>query len=523
MSEKERIAAATGVVGTATFLSRILGYVRDMVIAYFFGAGMATDAFFVAFRIPNTLRRLFGEGSLTVSFIPVFSEYLQSGERRDWEELVNAAFTLLALVLAGMTLLGVFFSPLVIRILAPGFADPGQFRLAVSMTRMVFPYLFFIGLVALSMGVLNALGHFAAPALAPVLLNISMIVSAFLLFHRVSPPVKALAIGVILGGVAQFLFQIPFLVRKGVRFRPSFRFLSNPGIRRIAALMLPAVGSTAVVQINIFVSQILASFLMKGSISFLYYAYRLVEFPLGIFVVALGTAALPSFSRLVVQKRSREFKEAVGFSLRMVLFFTVPAMAGLVALRLPIIRLLFQRGAFDSASTLLTSQALLYYAVGLWAIAGTRVVAPAFFAFQDMRSPVKVATFALAANLLFGLVLMGPLRHSGLALANSLSAVLNFFLLLVYLTRRIGSLDWQRMGVSLVKVVLASLAMTWVIYIMSHLGRWSTSEDPFLGGMGLALSILAGIGTYGVTSLLVRSEEAWFLVAILGKKVRKGR
>jgi putative peptidoglycan lipid II flippase len=521
MSEKERIAAATGVIGTATLLSRILGYIRDMVIAYLFGAGLATDAFFVAFRIPNMLRRLFGEGSLTVSFIPVFSEYLHTRERRDWEELVNAAFTLLSIILAAISVLGVIFSPWVIRGLAPGFVDPEQFGLTVLMTRIVFPYLFFIGLVALSMGVLNALGHFAAPALAPAFLNISIIGCAFLLFPRFSPPIVALAIGVTVAGVAQMLFQIPFLSRQGVRFRPSFHFGSNAGLKRIGTLMAPAVVGTAVVQINVFVSQILASFLKKGSISFLYYAYRLIESPLGVFVVALGTAALPSFSRLVVQDRLGELKDTIGFSLRMVFFLTVPSMVGLIILRTPIVSVLFQRGEFDLMETLLTSQALLYYAVGLWAIAGVRVVAPAFFALQDMKSPVKVAIIALIANVLFGLMLMGPLKHSGLALANSFSAILNFLLLMVYLTKRTGAIDWARISTSLARVVAASVAMGVLVYVLSHLWTWDKASPAFQRILVLVVCVLAGGFAYTVSSLLLKSEEALFLISLIRERVRR--
>ncbi|MBW2057321.1 MAG: murein biosynthesis integral membrane protein MurJ [Deltaproteobacteria bacterium] len=520
MSEEKTIARATGVVGTATLLSRILGYLRDMVIAYFFGAGMATDAFFVAFRIPNTLRRLFGEGSLTVSFIPVFSEYLHHRGEKDWEDLVNVAFTLLSVVLVGLSVAGMLFSPSLIRILAPGFVDPDQFRLAVLMTRLVFPYLFFIGLVALCMGVLNSLGHFAAPALAPALLNISMIGCAFLLFRRFNPPILALAVGVLVGGAAQLVFQIPFLVAKGIHFRPNFRFGSNPGIRRIGTLMVPAVLGTAVAQINVFVSQILASFLIKGSISFLYYAYRLIEFPLGIFVVALGTAALPSFSRLVVQDRLGEFADTIGFGLRMVFFLTIPASVGLILLRVPIVGLLFQRGEFDFRATILTSEALLYYALGLWAIAGVRIVAPAFFALQDMRSPVRVAVLALISNIVFGLILMVPLKHSGLALANSLSAVLNFLVLVVFLTKRVGNIEWTRVLKSLGKVSVASTAMGGVVYGMSLFGRWGSPGAGLFNATVLGLSVLAGIFVFLSVSVLVKAEETAFLISMIRERFK---
>ena len=519
MSEKEKIVSATGIVGTATFLSRILGYIRDMVIAYFFGAGVVTDAFFVAFRIPNTLRRLFGEGALTVSFVPVFSEVLHHKERQAWEQLLNRAFTLLSMILAGLSVLGVLCAPWLIRVLAPGFVDPEQFQLTVVMTRIVFPYLFFIGLVALSMGVLNVLGHFLAPAMAPVFLNVSMIGCVFLLARRVSPPIMALALGVVAGGVIQLLFQVPFLWRKGIRLHPDFRFGASPGISRIGMLMVPAVVGTAVAQINVFVSQILASFLMKGSISFLYYAYRLVEFPLGVFVVALGTAALPSFSRLVTQNRLIEFKDAVAFSLRMVFFLTIPATVGLIILRVPIVSFLFQRGKFGFAETLLTAQALLYYVVGLWAIAGVRIVAPAFFAVQDMKSPVRVAVVALGCNIVFGLILMFPLGHGGLALANSLSAIVNFVLLTVCLTRRIGALGWAKMWASLGRILPASLVMGVVVYWLSLFGHWGEAEFATLNGVVLGVSLSAGILIFFGTSLLLKTEEALFLFSLIRKRI----
>ncbi|NIO03152.1 MAG: murein biosynthesis integral membrane protein MurJ [Proteobacteria bacterium] len=522
MSEKEKIAAATGVVGTATLLSRILGYLRDMVIAYFFGAGLETDAFFVAFRIPNTLRRLFGEGSLTVSFIPVFSEYIEHRNEREWRELVNSGFTFLFLLLAIASVLGIGFAPWIARILALGWNTPGKIEslhLAVPLLRVVFPYLFFIGLVALSMGVLNALGHFAAPAIAPSLLNISMIASAFLLFRHVSPPVMALAIGVLVGGVAQLLFQIPFLMKKGIWFQPSFDFWSNPGIRRIGVLMLPGVMGTAVIQINVFVSQILATFLKTGSVSVLYYSYRLTEFPLGIFAVAVGTAALPSFSRLVTQNRPEEFREAIDFTVRLVLFLTIPAMVGLIVLRVPIIQILFQRGQFDFESTLMTAQALLFYAVGLWAMAGVRVIAPAFYAQQDMRSPVKASILALIGNAVFGIVLMGPLKHSGLALANSLAATLNFVFLILLMAKKVGSLDWWKTLRSVVKALGASMPTGLIVFRLSRLGEWGEAGSSIKDLAVLMICILAGFGTYVGVSLIVRSEEALFLISTLKRRV----
>ncbi len=513
-TEHDRIARAAGVVGSATLLSRILGYARDMVIAYFFGAGPATDAFFVAFRLPNTLRRLFGEGSMTVSFIPVYTQYLVHRTKEESQELVDVAFTLAASILMGLTILGMVFSPQIVAVLAPGFKDPKQVELTIFMTRIVFPYLFFIGLVALAMGILNAHRHFAAPALAPTLLNLSMIASAYLLLGRLTEPVVSLAIGVFFGGVIQLAFQLPFLIKKGVMFRFNFYFL-HPAIKRICILMVPALLGVVVAQINIFVGQILASFLQKGSISFLYYAYRLIEFPLGIFVIALGTAALPSFSQLVSEGKMEEFRGAISFSVRLVLFVAVPAMVGLIVLRVAIIHLLFQHGAFDYQDTVLTARALFAYGIGLWAIAGVRILAPAFYAVQDTKTPVKIAVVSLLANLGLSLVLMSPLEHAGLALANSLASMINVCLLLVWLKRRIGEIDWARILRSLIQVAVASIVMGWVAYWVvgkiswAHPGHWG--EKIFL----LAAGIVAGMFTYIAISYLLRNGELSFLMEML--------
>jgi putative peptidoglycan lipid II flippase len=512
--EHDRIARAAGIVGSATLLSRVLGYVRDMAIAYLFGAGWATDAFFVAFRIPNTLRRLFGEGATTVSFIPVYTDYLLHRTKEESQELVDVAFTLASSVLIALTILGMVFSPQIVAVLAPGFKDPKQVELTILMTRIVFPYLFFIGLVALAMGILNAHRHFAAPALAPTLLNLSMIASAYFFFHRFTEPIVSLAIGVLFGGVIQLAFQIPFLIKRGVMFRFNFHFL-HPAIKRICILMGPAVLGVAVAQINIFIGNILASFLLAGSISHLYYAYRLIEFPLGIFVIALGTAALPSFSQLVSEGKMDEFRDTISFSVRLVLFVTIPAMVGLIVLRVPIIHLLFQHGAFDHRDTLMTARALFYFGIGLWAIAGVRIIAPAFYAVQDTKTPVKMGIVSLFAYVGLSLVLMGPMKHAGLALANSLASVINVFLLLVCLRRRIGEIDWARIFRSLIQVAVASIAMGWVAYWVA--GRTSWLNPGYWGEkiFFLAAGIAAGVFTYIAISYLLKNSEISFLMDML--------
>ncbi|OGP12776.1 MAG: murein biosynthesis integral membrane protein MurJ, partial [Deltaproteobacteria bacterium GWA2_47_9] len=345
--EKSRIARAAGVVGGATLMSRILGFVRDAFIANLFGAGMAADAFFVAFRIPNMFRRLLGEGSLTSSFIPVFTEYLTQKSREEAREMASAFFSLAMVVLSLVTIGGIILAPQIVTVLAHGFTSiPEKFTLTVTLTRMMFPYLFFIGLVALCMGILNSLRHFAAPALSPVLLNISMILSVVLLAPFFKEPVLALAIGVLIGGVSQLALQLPFLWKNGMRIKLEWK-PGHPGVVRVGWLMAPSIIGLAVTQINVLVDTIVASFLKEGTVSYLYYADRLLEFPMGIFAIAIATAVLPAMSEKAAKNDMAGVKETFSYALRLTLFLTIPAMVGLIALGIPIISILFQRGLFS--------------------------------------------------------------------------------------------------------------------------------------------------------------------------------
>ena len=518
---KQQVARAAGTIGLATLLSRVFGFVRDMVIAGFFGAGLATDAFFVAFRIPNLLRRLFAEGSLTIAFVPIFTEYLEKRTRRDALDLANVAVTLLSIILVAVSLLGVLCSPIIVTIIAPGFSKiPDQYHLTVFLTRLMFPYIFFISLVALCMGILNSLRHFAAPALAPVALNISMILAALGLRTCFDEPIIALAVGVMVGGVIQLAMQFPFLVRVGVRLRPDFRF-SNAGVRRIGLLMLPAVFGAAVYQINIFVSTLLASLLPGGSVSYLYYADRIVQLPLGIFAIAVGTASLPSLSRHATAGDIDEMKKTISFSLSLILFVTIPAMVALIVLRVPIISVLFQRGAFDASATMLTAQALLFYALGLWAFSVIRVIVSAFYALQDTRTPVKVAVVALVVNIILGIMLMVPLRHGGLALATSIASAVNAIMLGVFLRRRIGTLLDRDFYASLVKATLSACVMGIVIFMMHQLTGFST-EQPFMDRvLLLGIEIVTGLVVFAVISFILKSREMVEMAGILKRRFQR--
>jgi len=519
-SEHRNILRATFVVGGGTFISRIFGYIRDMVTASFFGTGMAADAFFVAFRLPNLLRRLIGEGSMTVSFIPVFTDYVKQGDQQEVERFISSCLSLLICLLLMVSATGVLAAPWIVRIVAPGFVKmPEKFGLTVSLTRVVFPYIFFISLVAFSMGILNTYRVFFPPAFSPVLLNVSMIASVLLLYKLFHPPIYTLALGVIAGGVLQLAFQIPFLVKHGVPLKISWN-PSHPGLKKVMALMGPSIVGIAVYQLTVFINTLLASYLPSGSVSYLYYADRLMQFPLGVFAIAMGTAALPSFSSLS-GRDTKALGNAIGFTLRMILFISVPASVGLIFLREPIIGILFQRGAFGVFSRHATAQALLGYAVGLFAVSGVRVVVPGFYALKDAKTPVRIAVVALATNVILGLILMQGLKHLGLALATSISSLLNLFLLLAVLSRRLKSLNWRAIGGSTAKILIASGG---IAAFLTFMGHWM----PVLAGKGVIsqlfrffAAIIGAVTIYIGLLAITRSPELQHMFESLKKQRKK--
>jgi putative peptidoglycan lipid II flippase len=488
-SEQHRIARAAGVVGLATLASRVGGFARDLVIAYFFGAGPAADAFFVAFRIPNLLRRLFAEGTLTIAFIPVFTEVLAQKGKEEALLLARSTYGLLALTLLLVCALGMTFSAEVVHVMAPGFTPGGPAHdMAVVLTRWCFPYIFFVSLAALAAGVLNSMDHFFAPAASPVLLNLALISCPVLLASRLDPPVLSLAVGVLLGGAAQLLLHAPYLRAKGVSLKPAWD-LHNPHLRRIARLMGPSIFGAAVYQVTVALNTLLASYLPEGSVSYLYYADRLIEFPLGIFAIAVSTAILPSLSRQASQGDHQALKQTMGYGLRLTMFINLPAMVGLMVLAEPLVRLLFARGQFDEHSVQATARALVGYGLGLWAFAAVRSVLPAFYALKDTATPVKVAAFCLLVNLGVSLTLMGPLAHVGLALATTVSGTVNVLVLLWFLRRRLGRLGGRELLGSSLRIVLASAVMGLVVWLVAFGPGWG---DP-QGYLGRAVRPLAGM------------------------------
>ena len=521
MSEKSQVIKAAGVVGAATLLSRTLGYIRDAVIAWYFGAGLNSDAFIAAFRIPNLLRKLLGEGSISNAFVPVLTDYFTKDGKDEALRLARSALWVMSIILVLVSICGIILSPLIVKIIAPGFIDsPGKTALTIVLTRIMFPYIFFIGLVALCMGILNVFGHFATPALAPVLLNLAMILSVFFLCPHFSQPVMGLAVVVMIGGILQLVFQLPAMVRRGLLLRQKTKIL-HPGLKKIGQLMLPVIFGGAVYQINTLVDQLLGSLLKEGSITYLYFADRLVQFPLGIFAIAAATAVLPSLSRQAATNDVDALKDTFSYSVRLTLFLTIPSMVGLIVLREPIISLLFLRGEFNLEAARLTARALLYYAIGLWAFSAVRIVAVTFFALKDTRTPMMMATVSILANIMLGIVLMGPLGHGGLALATSLASILNLGLLIYALRRKLGSLGWRRIARSALKTMGSAAIMGAVVWMVARFlfeAESSAFSERFLA---VAVCVMIGLTVFAFCSYLTGSAEFENMVVEVKKGIGK--
>ncbi|MBL8420304.1 MAG: murein biosynthesis integral membrane protein MurJ, partial [Dechloromonas sp.] len=424
---------ALATVSGMTLLSRILGFVRDFVIARTFGAGLATDAFFVAFKLPNLLRRMFAEGAFSQAFVPILGEYKNSRGDQETLLLIDHVTSILALVLFAVTAIGIATAPLLVWISAPGFAgDAGKFDLTVQLTRITFPYIFFMSLVALAGGILNTMSRFALPAFTPVLLNVAFIAMALFAVPYFDPPVLALAWAVFLGGVLQLAIQIPALRRIAMLPRPSLNWRAawqDPGVRRILTLMGPALLGVSVSQISLLINTIFASFLKNGSVSWLYYADRLMEFPSGMLGVALGTILLPSLAKYHASANHIEYSKLLDWGLRLTLLLAAPAALALAVLAVPLIATLFHHGAFTGDDVFQTRQALVAYSIGLVGLILVKVLAPGFYARQNVRTPVKIALISLVATQVMNLALIGWLQHAGLALSIGLAACLNAALL----------------------------------------------------------------------------------------------
>jgi putative peptidoglycan lipid II flippase len=506
---------AVATVSGMTLISRVLGFVRDAVIARMFGAGLETDAFFVAFRIPNLLRRMFAEGAFSQAFVPILAEYKARNGADETRVLVDRVATVLTLALVAVTALGVAAAPVIVYVSAPGFAaTPSKFDLTVAMLRVTFPYIVFISLVSLAAGVLNTWRRFAVPAFTPTLLNVAFIVGALFLAPYFDPPVMVLAWAVFAGGLLQLALQLPFLARIGMLPRPRLA-LADPGVRRILILMGPALLGVSVAQISLLLNTIFASFLQTGSVSWLYYADRLMEFPTGLLGVALGTILLPSLSKLHSDADSGAYSALLDWGLRLTFLLAVPAAAALAVLAVPLISTLFFHGRFDATDLEMTRQALVAYSVGLLGLILVKVLAPGFYARQNIKTPVKIALITLAATQAMNAALIVPLKHAGLALAIGLGACLNAGLL--YRGLRSRGIYTPRPGwvVFVAKVAAAAISMAATVWLATAPAAWWAVADwrlrtAALGGL-VALGALVYFAVLWVLGFRVKDfvrEEA---------------
>ncbi len=483
-------------ISSLTLVSRILAFARDVLIARIFGAGMATDAFFVAFKLPNLLRRLFAEGAFSQAFVPIFGEYKNRRSHEETKLLVDHIVTLLAIILFVVTLIGIIAAPVLVYISAPGFAkEPGKFALTVQMLRVTSPYIFFISLVAVSAGILNTYNKFWVPAFAPILLNLCFIGGALWLAPYCDPPVMALAWAVFVAGFVQLAFQVPFLKKIGML--PTIRLnLKDAGVWRIIKKMGPAVFGVSIAQISLIINTIFASFLVAGSVSWLYYADRLMEFPSGMLGVALGTILLPSLSKHYADNRPEEYSRLLDWGLRLTFMLTLPAALALGMIAVPLLATFFQHGAFASNDVLMTRQALVGYSVGLTGIILVKILAPGFYARQDIKTPVKIAIVTLAATQAMNALFIGWLQHAGLALSIGLAACFNSAILFHLLKKRGIYKPEPGWGVFFAKLGVALLALGLTLWFgMGSEQHWLTTHG-WARIIHLSWLVLLGVAVY---------------------------
>ncbi len=501
---RHKLLKNTAIVGSMTLVSRVLGLVRDMVLARWFGANANMDAFFVAFKIPNFLRRLFAEGAFSQAFVPIISEYREQRDHASVQQLVNKVGGTLLGVLSVLCVIGVLASPVLVTVFAPGFLyrDPAQFELAALMLRLTFPYLLFISLVAFAAGILNTYGRFAAASFVSVWLNVVLIGAAILVSPHLAQPELALAAGVFVAGIVQVLFLVPSLKRIGLFPRPSWG-RRDSGVRRIMKLMLPGILGSSVAQINLLFDTLIASFLVAGSVSWLYYSDRLVEFPLGVFAIALSTVILPSLSRSHANDSADEFSHTVDWALRMVLLIGIPSAVGLLLLARPMLATLFNYGDFGAVDVDMAGLSLMAYAVGLPGFMLVKVLAPAFYSRKDTTTPVRIAIVALLTNIALNLLFVVPMvmldipgPHAGLALATSLAAWVNAGLLFHMLKKTQvyrPEPGWPRYSLQL---GCAALTLAAVLALgMPSLQVW-LDWSIWSRVSGLLVWVLAGAGSY---------------------------
>ncbi|MFY9610584.1 MAG: murein biosynthesis integral membrane protein MurJ [Blastocatellia bacterium] len=520
------VARSAGIVSLAVMASRLLGLVREMVFAYFFGASksFANDAYVIAFRIPNLLRDLFAEGALSSAFVPVFSEYLVKRDEKQAFRLSSLVATTLVVVLGALVVLGIVFAEPVVRSIAPGFqSDAAKFELTVRLTRIMMPFIVLVALAAQAMGVLNARDRFGVPALSSSFFNIGSIVgglavAALLTDPTFSHPIRAIvekptegiigmAYGVLIGGLLQYVVQWPSLRGAGFRYRPMLSF-SDPGVRRIFALMVPAVIGGAAVQVNVLINSNFASNIPgTGPVSWLNYAFRLMQFPIGVFGVAIATATLPAISRSAAQKNQAEFRHTLASSIRLALLMTIPSAVGLIVLGRPIIALIYERGLFGEGDTAHTAGALGFFAVGLTGYAAIKILAPAFYALGDARTPMIISLLSMLTNFAMNWWLVGAMQERGLALSTSTVALANFGLLYLIMRKRINGIEGRRTARAVGKILSASAVMGAACWVISTGLSRALGESFGARLANVLVSVAVSACLFYVTASLFRVEE----------------
>ena len=514
-SKNHEIVRNLSVVSFFTLVSRILGLLRDVCIAYFFGAGTTTDAFFVAFRIPNLFRRLFGEGGISASFIPVYSESLAKKSNSDSENLLKTVFTALFFILLFLSIIGFLFSFFFVAVTAPGFLNkPFELRLAALLTKIMFPYIFMIGLAAFLSGVLNVRGSYAPGAMYPIILNVFFIISAIFLRPFFHPGIFALAVGVMLGGGLQLLSQIYYIKRKKISLGFKFNF-RNSDVKSVFKLLTPSLMGMAVIQLNLVFDTLLASFLPAGSISYLYYGDRLYQFPLGVFAIAMQTAIFPTLSASFAKNDVKEVDGAFNFSSSLMFFIIIPSSIGLILLRSSLVKLIYMHGIFNLADAQKTAGVLMFFIVGLWASALLKTVVPVFYSMKDTKTPVNAAIISLVINIIFAVILMQFMGVYGLALASSISLIFNYLFLLRKLHQKRGIKLGGGFFKSLVKTLIASFIMGLVVeFLIVVFGRLNYSS------LAIVLASLAtGVLAYVFASFALKNNSANIIKSvIIGKR-----
>jgi putative peptidoglycan lipid II flippase len=534
---RPNVARNAGIISLAVMASRVLGLVRDQVFAILFGAGLQYDAFLTAFRIPNLLRDLFAEGALSAAFVTTFTQVLETKGEQEAFRLSNRVATALMILLAMICLMGWIFAPTIVNLLAPGFFDvPGKAELTIHLTRIMIPFLLLIALAAKAMGILNARHNFGVPAIAPVFFNLGSIIGGLFLGFTAAPvlgltPIEGMAFGTLVGGFLQFAVQWPSLRRAGFRYRPMLS-LSDPGVRQIMSLMGPAIIGTAAVQINVFVNTNFASSIIdpatgavaNGPVSWLSYAFRFMQFPIGVFGVAVATATLPPLSRSIAREDYDEFRQTLTHGLALVFLLCIPSAVGLAVLGRPIVALIFEHGRFTAFDTVQTGNALAAYSIGLAGYAAVKVLSPAFYALNDARTPMLISLGSIAVNYVMNSLLVRRFGHVGLAFSTSTVALINFLLLAVFMRRRLGRLEGRRLGSTVLRICFASLAMAVFAWSGSALSLALPLHGTALQLVRVVASIsLAGVAFYLSCRMLHVEELSEAVNAIGGRFLRAFR